>query len=275
MFVYLILGFCCIFIILYLFMIMPNFSRRQAMKPFLDLDYAHRGLHDSQELIPENSMAAFKEAVKHNLAIELDIHLTSDNQVVVFHDESLERICHVKGTIEDSTFEELEKLHLLGTDERIPLLSDVLKYINGRVPLLIELKLPTRDTRLCFYALKLLKQYQGPFLIQSFNSLGVRWFSKNAPHILRGQLSSALTQTNHNDPYLARFFVQYLLTNIFCHPDFISYKMADSANLSLWLNQKLYHIPVAVWTLRNVKAYRKARKQFDMYIFEGSAKSFR
>ena len=256
----------------YLIMIMPNFLRRKEMKPFLQRDYAHRGLHSADKLIPENSMAAFREALNNNLAIELDIHLTRDNQIVVFHDETLDRICHVPGTIENSSYEELRSLRLQGTSEHIPLFSDVLNYVNGRVPLLIELKLPSTDTRLCNYTLKLLRTYNGPVLIQSFNSLGVRWFFKNAPDILRGQLSSSLTKTNPESPYLARFFVQHLLTNMFCHPDFISYKMTDTSNLGVWLNQRLYRIPIAVWTLRNPKTYNQAQQKYDMYIFEGFSK---
>ena len=89
---------------LYLYMIMPNTSRRSKILPYLKRDYAHRGLHDSSRLIPENSMPAFREAVKQNLAIELDIHLTRDGKVVVFHDESLKRICNAEGTVENSTF---------------------------------------------------------------------------------------------------------------------------------------------------------------------------
>ena len=84
---------------LYLYMIMPNTSRRSKILPYLKRDYAHRGLHDSSRLIPENSMLAFREAVKQNLAIELDIHLTRDGKVVVFHDESLKRICNAEGTV--------------------------------------------------------------------------------------------------------------------------------------------------------------------------------
>ncbi|MGE9974647.1 glycerophosphodiester phosphodiesterase family protein [Coprococcus catus] len=259
-------------ILLYFILIIPNIFRRKAMQPYLYLDYAHRGLHDSTKRIPENSMAAFQEALKKNLAIELDIHITRDNQVVVFHDDTLERICNVSGTIEESDYQDLAKLHLQNTDEHIPLFSDVLHYINGRVPLLIELKLPSRDTRLCNYTLKLLEDYQGPYLIQSFNSLGVRWFFKHAPQVLRGQLSSALTKTDPECPYLARFCVQHLLTNLYCHPDFISYKFSDTSNLSVWLNQHLFHIPIAVWTLRNSQTYRQAKTKFDMYIFEGFSK---
>lgn len=256
-------------LLIYFILIMPNLSRRQALTPFLGLDFAHRGLHDINRLIPENSMRSFQEAVKHNTAIELDIHLTRDNQVVVFHDESLKRICNVEGTIEASTYQELKKLHLSGTDEHIPLFSDVLDYVDGRVPLLIELKLPSKDMRLCMYTQKLLEGYQGPYMIQSFNSLGVRWFFRYAPETLRGQLSGALTRSNPENPYAVRFCVEHLLTNVFCRPDFISYKMADANNLSVFINRHLYHVPIAVWTLRSPKAYRKAHRDFDMYIFEG------
>lgn len=102
-------------------MIMPNTSRRSKILPYLKRDYAHRGLHDSSRLIPENSMPAFREAVKQNLAIELDIHLTRDGKVVVFHDESLKRICNAEGTVEGSTFDALQHLHLSGTSEHMPL----------------------------------------------------------------------------------------------------------------------------------------------------------
>ena len=106
-------------------------------------------------------------------------------------------------------------------------------------------------------------------MVQSFNSLGIRWFHKHAPQVLRGQLSSALTRTNPENPFLARFCVQFLLTNLICRPDFISYKLADAGNPSVWLNHYLYRIPMAVWTLRNQKAYKTARNKYDMYMFEG------
>ena len=145
---------------LYLYMIMPNTSRRSKILPYLKRDYAHRGLHDSSRLIPENSMPAFREAVKQNLAIELDIHLTRDGKVVVFHDESLKRICNAEGTVEGSTFDALQHLHLSGPSEHMPLFSDVLRYVNGRVPLLIELKLPDSNMKLCPAAWDILKDYK-------------------------------------------------------------------------------------------------------------------
>lgn len=268
MLLYIVIGIIVFLLIFYLFMILPSFSHRAAVKPYIGRAFAHRGLHDAGKLIPENSMYAFKEAVRHKLAIELDIHLTRDGQVVVFHDELLKRVCNAPGTVEDSTYEELQKLRLLNTDERIPLFTEVLNYIDGRVPLLIELKLPTRDVSLCSYARDILAEYQGDYMVQSFNSLGVRWFKKNAPDILRGQLSSALTKSNKDSPYIVRFCVQHLLTNVFCRPDFISYKLANANNLAVWFNHRICKTPVAVWTLRTAKSCRRAVDEYDMYIFE-------
>lgn len=253
----------------YLLLITPNRPRREEIAPFLGRDYAHRGLHDLSRGIPENSMSAFREALRQNLAVELDIHLTRDKQVVVFHDDSLQRICGVEGTVEASTYEELQRLHLSGTDQRIPLFTEVLDALDGRIPLLIELKLPDRSTELCRYAWEILQNYKGAYMIQSFNSLGVRWFRIHAPQVLRGQLASALTRTNPGSPYAARFCAEHLLTNLYCRPDFISYKFADAQNLSLRLLRRLYHTPVAVWTLRNNRVYKKAHKTYDMFIFEG------
>ena len=209
---------------LYLIFICPNLARRKMMEPFFHTEFAHRGLFSDARAIPENSMKAFQEAVRQHVGIELDVHLTKDEKVVVFHDDTLTRMCQIDALIEETSYEDLQKLYLNHTSEKIPLLSDVLSYVNGRVPLLIELKLPTKSTRLCHEVHKLLETYQGAYLIQSFNTIGIFWFRKNAPHILRGQLSSNLTKTRKNEPWLACFLVRFLLLNGIAKPDFISSK---------------------------------------------------
>ncbi|MGO5052548.1 glycerophosphodiester phosphodiesterase family protein [Lachnospiraceae bacterium LCP25S3_G4] len=262
--------FCIIFglTVLYFILICPNCSRRSQLSEWNHTCIAHRGCHSSQPAIPENSMPAFKGALKEHLAIELDVHLTKDKQVVVFHDDTLQRMCRVNKRIEHMTLEELGHLHLLHTDEKIPLFEDILSYIDGRVPLLIELKLPARDTALCYYVNKILQNYNGPYMIQSFNSLALCWFKKNAPAILRGQLSSNLTAKESTEPYLLRFAVKYLLFNIWVKPDFISYKLSDIHNLSVYLNQHFYKVPIAVWTIRNKESFDLAYNNYNMVIFE-------
>ena len=238
------------------------------MRCYNKVSFAHRGYFSKDCFIPENSMPAFHEAVKHGYGIELDVHLTKDQKLVVFHDDTLTRMCGLDKTIEQSTLAELRALHLQNTPEKIPLFSEVLHYVNGRVPLLIEIKLPTNDTSICHYVHEELRHYSGPLLIQSFNTLVLYWFRRHASHFLRGQLSSNLTKKKEKTSYILRFMVRFLLLNFYGKPDFISYKLKDTDNLSLGINQYLYKIPVAVWTLRNEKDYEYGKHNYNMTIFE-------
>lgn len=260
--------FVCLIIALYLFSIFPRISRRKEMEQYKNIKFAHRGYHSSRHLIPENSLAAFKAAARHHYGIELDVHLTSDNQVAVFHDDTLERLCGVTGRIESYTYNELRQFFLLHTSEKIPLLSEVLSFVDGRVPLLIELKIPGRSVRICEETYKILKTYNGPYLIQSFNTMGLRWFRLHAPHILRGQLSSNLTADQTREPYILKFMVKHLLFNFLGRPDFISYKLKDLPEMSVWICRRVFQTPVAVWTLTTEKTRRLGCLHYDMQIFE-------
>ncbi len=253
---------------LYLYMIAPAMSRKRRMKSFLGVKWAHRGLHYEKEGTPENSMKAFRAAVRAGVGIELDIHMTKDKKLVVFHDDTLERVCGCPGKIEDMSYRELKDCRLNETSERIPLLKEVLREVDGKVPLLIEVKLPTGNTEIYRYLVQQMEGYKGAFLVQSFNCLVLHWLRRNQKEILRGQLSANLVKSDKTPHFILRFCVKYLLSNCFCRPDFISYKMADSANISLWLNQYLFRAPVAVWTLRSKREIQEARGKFHMYIFE-------
>lgn len=264
----------CLLILLYLFAICPRLTKKKNMARLHHTMFTHRGYHCADRLIPENSMAAFKAALDHGYGIELDIHLTRDGQIAVFHDDDLERICHVSGKIESYTFEELQQFHLLNTSERIPLLSDVLTLVNGRVPLLIELKIPGRSLKLCQAAYTVLKDYKGVYLIQSFHTLGILWFRLHAPHVLRGQLSSNLTASDPDKPWFLTFPVRHLLSNWIARPDFISYKMKDLPNLSVSLCRHLFGITVAVWTLRTESALKQGLKSYHIQIFEKKAENY-
>lgn len=260
---------CIILFLLYLFAICPNLTRKAQLKPFLGQMFAHRGLHDMGKRIPENSMLAFTNAIEHGYGIELDVHLTADRRLVVFHDDNLKRICGISGMIERMTYAELKDLTLSGTFEKIPLFTDVLDHVYGRVPLLIEIKMPSKDTLVCKYVKEALDSYRGPYLIESFNSLALRWFRSNDPKVLRGQLSCNLVKDkNATAPVWVRFFVQHLMSNWTCGPDFIAYRYTDAKNLGLRLNHRLFRVPIAVWTLKNEKVLEEAKKTYDMYIFE-------
>ncbi|MDP4195357.1 MAG: glycerophosphodiester phosphodiesterase family protein, partial [Bacteroidota bacterium] len=159
------------------------------MNWLLDTPIAHRGLFDNVK-IPENSLTSFQAAVDSGFPIELDVRILSDGHLVVFHDHALARMTGLKGSILKMTLKELKTIKLLDTDQGIPLLSDVLKLVNGKVPLLLEIKTRKNIGWLELKLLNMLSKYKGEYAIESFNPWSIKWFRDNAPEITRGQLSS-------------------------------------------------------------------------------------
>ena len=123
---------------LYVFLMHPRI-RRADSSPFLGAFFAHRGLHDNNHQIPENSLAAFQRAVDAGYGIELDVQLSADRIPVVFHDATLSRMCGIDRRVDELTFAELRQLSLGNTKEQIPSFQEALAFVNGKVPLLVEL----------------------------------------------------------------------------------------------------------------------------------------
>ena len=225
---------------------------------------AHRGYHDDEKGIPENSMRAFEEAVKNNFIIELDVHILKDGEVVVFHDDNLIRMTGIDRKIKDYTYSEISKLRLKETEEKIPLLKEVLDLVNGKVPLIIELKTDVKCGKLEKEAIKILKQYNGEYAIKSFNPLSVNYFRKHSPSTIRGQLASDFK--NDNMFILKKIFLKHMLFNCISKPDFISY------DIRVLPNKKIARIRekqlVLGWTARSEEDIEKAKKYCDNVIFE-------
>ena len=157
------------------------------------LIFAHRGVISGS--FPENSLSAFREAVFTGTAVELDLRITRDGIPVVFHDRTLKRMCGDSRRISAVTYEELGRLRLIGTDESIPTLEQVLELVSGKVPLLIETKLPKRyiwNHRLDRKTAELLKKYDGEYLLQSFNKYSMRYMKRKLPKMKCGILSGKL-----------------------------------------------------------------------------------
>ncbi|HIW22143.1 MAG TPA: glycerophosphodiester phosphodiesterase [Candidatus Dorea intestinavium] len=254
--------------LIYLFLILPRLKNKNDLDNFKKQIFAHRGFHNIKKEIPENSTAAFTRALAMGYGIEIDVHLTKDKRLVVFHDHSLLRVCNAPGEIEDYTFSELKNLRLLDTKETIPSLEEVLALINGQVPLLLELKSVGTSTTLCSYVAEALSTYEGSVFIQSFSPLDLRWFKKHKPQYIRGQLSSDLVKTDQGRPLIPRFFLSHLLCNFLSRPDFISYHYKSLKPVSTFLLHRLFKVPYAVWTLRKKKDYQKLLKDYDFFIIE-------
>lgn len=252
---------------LYLWAIMPRMTERPDFSPLMDHYYAHRGLHDNAGEAPENSMAAFRKAVEAGYGIELDVQLTKDRIPVVFHDETLDRICGTSGKVRDFTYKELQAFPLLNSNERIPLFADFLKLVDGRVPLIIEIKIHENTNTVCSAADALIRQYKGVYCVESFHPLAVRWYRKNRPEVIRGQLSSNFNKPDKKEPF-EQCLVHHLLTNFLCRPDFIAYDHHHKTCLSRKLCQALFHPLDVAWTIRSQKELDACKQDFDLFIFE-------
>lgn len=250
---------------LYLFLIFPNLPKRD-IKHLQGYDYAHRGLWN--DVLPENSMAAFRNAVAHGFGMEMDVHLTRDDQLVIFHDDSLKRMCGVDKAICDCTLAELRQYRLKGTDEGIPTFDEFLNMVDGRVPLIIEIKPDKRINELCQQVHARLQSYQGPYCIESFHPLAVQWFRKHAPEVIRGQLANGLYGVPAKKrTWLGRGLAS-LIQNVLDRPDFVAYDHSTDRNLPMILMRILKPHLVA-WTVRSQHDMDVLRHRYDLQIFEG------
>ncbi len=250
----------------YIYLIAPSKSCK--MNAFCRWFYAHRGLHKLEEGIAENTMPAFEKAVAGQYGIELDIHLSKDHQVIVFHDDTLKRACNIDKKVSELTYDELRGCKLFGTDQHIPLLADVLKTVSGKVPLIIELKSCRKLKKLCLSASSLLMEYNGLFCIESFDPRIVKWFRINRPQIIRGQLSSALLKEPNDLSFPTAFAISNLLTNFMSRPQFIAYKYQNRKNISFLICKKLFGANTAAWTIKSKHELQNAKELYDMFIFE-------
>lgn len=253
--------------LLYLILIAPADTEKGEGDHLWRYRYAHRGLHSKDKSIPENSMAAFNRAVEAGYGMELDINLTADDKIVVFHDDTLTRMCGVDRHIADCTYEELKGLTLLKTQEHIPLFEDVLALVDGKVPLIVELKSTKRNSDLCRLAAQMLDNYHGPYCIESFHPAIVRWFCKNRPKVIRGQLSAG-TRCFESLPRYQAILLSSLITNVVTRPHFVAFKHEDARKklrLSLFrfIGGKLLG-----WTVRDTDDIAYCNKRFDTIIFE-------
>ena len=221
---------------------------------------AHRGLFDNKKVF-ENTIESFKLAIKKNYIIELDIHKTVDNQIIVFHDYNTKRLLDIDLIIENSTYEELSRLKRF----HIPTLEEVLKLVNGRVPLLIELKQRNKIGELEKLTMELLNNYNGEYAIQSFNYKTVYWFKKNYPNILRGQLSAKFT--NKRLSKIKKYILSNMFSNILTKPNFISYKY-NELSINKIKKYQSKGLKVLGWTVISKNEYNKYIKYYDNLICE-------
>lgn len=251
---------------LWLFMIWPG-GRKREMERFTKIWYAHRGLHDENKA--ENSMSAFKAAKENGFGIELDVRLSKDGELVVFHDATLDRVVGREGKVIDFTAEELSGMSLSGTADGIPTLRSVLDLIDGAVPLLIEIKMGSGESGIAEKFIEVIEGYKGEFIVESFHPIALRIVKRARPDILRGILSYEYMKDDRYKGKLIFRLSQNLALNFLSRPDFISYDHNGYNVPKMKLVHRLFKTPLIAWTVRSQEEENAAREHgFDAVIFE-------
>ena len=261
-------GLLLLFALLYLLWMVRPCGKKPADDALL-CDYAHRGLHG--EGIPENSLAAFEAACKAGVGIELDVQLSRDGVVMVFHDYTLIRMTGCDKKLCELSAEELGKLSLGGTDQTIPTFDAVLRLVNGRVPILVELKGENFDTSLCPKVAEHLKRYKGAYCLESFNPLLIRAMKKELPNAYRGLLYTNVCRDKKKKSAL-NIALTCMALNGLSSPNFIAYNQADRNAVTVKLATKFYRAPRFVWTVRSDADLEQAHALGEYPIFENVSK---
>lgn len=254
-----------VLVLLYLFLICPSFQRPDDshLRGWL---YAHRGLHDGNVNVPENSMEAFRLAVENGYGMELDVQLTRDGKLIVHHDGSLKRVCGVDKLIKDTDYADLP---LLPDGTKIPLLSEVLSLVDGRTPIIVEVKHNGGAAKNAAGAWEVLRDYQGPYCVESFDPTAMYYFRKHAPHIIRGQLASGGKWKREDLNYPSYIALKYLLVHVLSRPHFVSYSVPEDRTIAPWLMKHVFRPYLACWTVRSQQVLDDAYAQGYQYpIFE-------
>lgn len=264
---WIILGIFLLLCALWLFLIAPNLQRQAALAPFLGIRYAHRGLHDATHA--ENSLSAFARAAESGFAIELDVRLSAEGELVVFHDDRLTRMCGIDRAVRDLTCGQLASVSLAGTGEGVPTFRDVLNLVAGRVPLLVEIKEDAGDEAVSRKTVQLLRDYTGAYLIESFNPLSLATVRRLLPQALRGQLNAHLS-ADPSRKKLSYRLTEHFLLNVAARPDFIAYEGRARSFLPFRVLRRLFCVATFAWTVRSGEEEEEYRKcGFDTVIFEG------
>lgn len=229
---------------------------------------AHRGLHDRDAGIIENSQSAFAAAIVSNYAIECDIQLTGDDIPVVFHDYSLERLTAQKGKLRDISADQLARISLTGCNTAPQNFSQFLSQIDGQVPLIVELKSQNeRNLALAESVLQAAKDYSGPLLFKSFDprilgalrNLNCRW-----------PLGIVLEKEKPPEATWAQgFALRHLLHYPSTKFDFLSCNV-DDLTLPMVRFFRALGFSVMTWTVKDEVDLLAAHTHADQIVFEGS-----
>jgi glycerophosphoryl diester phosphodiesterase len=248
-----------------------RFSRHlRALDWLVAKPIAHRGLHDRDQGIIENTASAFSAAIHGGYAIECDLQISADGEAMVFHDKHLGRLTPVEGAVKNFSVRELKQMPIVGSTDRMQTLNELLDQVGGKVPLLIELKTHwNHDIELVQRTLKVLESYAGPYALMSFDPEMVAALAEFSPRIVRGITADRTVDAYFKQvPVGRRVSIRQFQHLAHTRPHFVSY---DFAGLPFYPVQALRQAgyPVLSWTIANVHDAKRARRYSDQITFEG------
>jgi glycerophosphoryl diester phosphodiesterase len=233
---------------------------------------AHRGLHDAARGIIENMPAAAEAAIAGNFGIECDIQLTADGEAMVHHDDALGRLTEGNGALLEKTAGELKAVRFKNTPERMMSLGDLCALVNGRVPLVIEVKSHFDGDRILVRRMaQVLASYSGPAVGMSFDPDQVLALRENMPELPRG----IIAQRNYDDDYWNKLTpaqhqsMLYLRHAFRTRPNFVAYWVNQLPAPAPWIARNLFGLPLLTWTVRTPEQRERAARYADQMIFEG------
>ncbi|MBI1981180.1 MAG: glycerophosphodiester phosphodiesterase [Methylocystis sp.] len=240
---------------------------------------AHRGLHDASKGVIENSISAARAAIAAGYGVECDVQLTADGEVVVFHDDSLERLTDGAGAVAMRSANELRRLRLRGSSDAIPTFPEFLAAIGGRTPIVVEIKSAFNgDTTAAQRAALALAHYDGPVAIESFDPDQIAFLRARAAALGIAHRPLGIVGEAHYSekdwPQLSaaqRAELTHFLHYTRTLPDFLSWNVRDLPHAIPLLLRDALKAPVTAWTVRSPEMAARAREWTDQIVFEGFA----
>jgi glycerophosphoryl diester phosphodiesterase len=233
---------------------------------------AHRGLHRIEAGIVENTAAAFSAAIEAGYAMECDVQIAADGEAMVFHDDTLDRLLEASGRVDCLSAKALAAIPMKAGGERVITLGELCDLVNGRAPLIVEVKASwSSDRRLERRVAAILSGYPGPVAVMSFDPGSTAWFRANAPHLPRGVVQESM----YHDPEwsgltpMTKLALGHLVHLPSSRPDFLAWFVRDVMRRTPQLARRLLGLPMLTWTVRTPADQARAELYADQMIFEG------
>ena len=233
---------------------------------------AHRGLHDRARGILENMPAAAQAAVEGNFGIECDIQLTADGEAMVHHDDELGRLTEGSGALLGKTAAELKAVTFKDTPERMMSLGDLCALVDGRVPLVIEMKSHfDHDRKLVARLVEVLTSYRGPAVAMSFDPDQVQTLREMMPQLPRGIIAeTTYVEADWPETTPAQRRGMLHLRHAFrTRPHFVAFWVNELPAAAPWIARNIFGLPLLTWTVRSEAQRERAARCADQMIFEG------